>query len=56
MLLRLEFAKAIGGFRDDYFIDSVDHEFCLRAAKRGQDNDYENPIDDTSNWDPSRRQ
>ncbi|NYI19805.1 rhamnosyltransferase [Xanthomonas arboricola] len=35
MLLRLEFAKAIGGFRDDYFIDSVDHEFCLRALFHG---------------------
>ncbi|MEC5194038.1 rhamnosyltransferase [Xanthomonas campestris] len=35
MLLRLEFAKAIGGFRDDYFIDSVDHEFCLRASLNG---------------------
>ncbi|PPT49486.1 glycosyltransferase [Xanthomonas arboricola] len=35
MLLRLEFAKSIGGFRDDYFIDSVDHEFCLRASLHG---------------------
>lgn len=35
MLLRLEFARAIGGFRDDYFIDSVDHEFCLRASRHG---------------------
>ncbi|WOB25427.1 MULTISPECIES: glycosyltransferase family 2 protein [Xanthomonas] len=35
MLLRLEFAKVIGGFRDDYFIDSVDHEFCLRASLHG---------------------
>ncbi len=25
------FAREIGGFREDYFIDSVDHEFCLRA-------------------------
>ena len=25
----------IGLFRDDYFIDSVDHEFCLRARKHG---------------------
>jgi rhamnosyltransferase len=29
------FATAIGGFREDYFIDSVDHEFCLRAARNG---------------------
>lgn len=31
----VDFAVAIGGFRDDYFIDSVDHEFCLRAGCRG---------------------
>lgn len=35
MLLPLHFAIQIGGFREDYFIDSVDHEFCLRAAARG---------------------
>jgi len=35
MLLRLEFALAIGGFQDSYFIDSVDHEFCLRASQHG---------------------
>jgi rhamnosyltransferase len=29
------FALDIGGFRDDYFIDSVDHEFCLRAKRHG---------------------
>jgi rhamnosyltransferase len=28
-------AKAIGGFREDYFIDQVDHEFCLRMRARG---------------------
>lgn len=28
-------AIAIGGFRDDYFIDQVDHEFCLRARANG---------------------
>lgn len=27
--------SAIGLFRDDYFIDSVDHEFCLRARRYG---------------------
>ena len=32
MLLPIRFALRIGGFREDYFIDSVDHEFCLRAA------------------------
>lgn len=25
----------IGGFREDYFIDQVDHEFCLRARAHG---------------------
>lgn len=28
-------ATAIGGFRDDYFIDQVDHEICLRMRARG---------------------
>lgn len=28
-------AVAIGGFKDDYFIDQVDHEFCLRARAHG---------------------
>lgn len=27
--------KTIGFFREDYFIDSVDHEFCLRARAHG---------------------
>lgn len=27
--------KTIGMFREDYFIDSVDHEFCLRARRHG---------------------
>jgi rhamnosyltransferase len=27
--------QAIGGFRDDFFIDCIDHEFCLRARVRG---------------------
>ena len=25
----------LGKFREDYFIDSIDHEFCLRARKAG---------------------
>lgn len=29
-------AAAIGGFREDYFIDQVDHEFCLRMRAHGQ--------------------
>jgi rhamnosyltransferase len=35
MLLPVAFARAIGGFREDFFIDSVDHEFCLRASDHG---------------------
>jgi len=34
-LVPLEASIAIGGFRNDYFIDSVDHEFCLRARANG---------------------
>jgi rhamnosyltransferase len=29
-------AASIGGFREDYFIDQVDHEFCLRMRARGR--------------------
>ncbi|WP_341909240.1 glycosyltransferase family 2 protein [Polaromonas sp. YR568] len=28
-------ARDIGGFRDDYFIDQLDHEFCLRMRAHG---------------------
>lgn len=34
-LVPLELFDAIGFFREDYFIDSVDHEFCLRARAHG---------------------
>lgn len=34
-LVDAAFARAIGGFREDYFIDQLDHEFCLRARSRG---------------------
>ena len=34
-LIPLRLATNIGGFREDYFIDSVDHEFCLRARANG---------------------
>lgn len=34
-LIPLALAESIGGFRSDYFIDSVDHEFCLRARANG---------------------
>lgn len=28
-------AQKVGGFREDYFIDQVDHEFCLRMRAHG---------------------
>lgn len=28
-------AREVGGFREDYFIDQVDHEFCLRMRAHG---------------------
>ncbi len=34
-LVDARFAKGIGGFRDDYFIDQLDHEFCLRSRAHG---------------------
>lgn len=34
-LVDAHLAKTIGGFREDYFIDQVDHEFCLRARAHG---------------------
>jgi rhamnosyltransferase len=34
-LVSLGVLKTIGGFRDDFFIDCVDHEYCLRARSRG---------------------
>ena len=34
-LVDAAFAREIGGFRDDFFIDQVDHEFCLRARANG---------------------
>lgn len=35
-LIDARFALQIGGFREDYFIDQVDHEFCLRARSFGR--------------------
>lgn len=35
MLFRFSLIGRIGPFRADYFIDSVDHEFCLRARRAG---------------------
>jgi rhamnosyltransferase len=34
-LLSLVAYKNVGAFRDDYFIDFVDHEYCLRLRKNG---------------------
>lgn len=34
-LLRLSAAREIGPFREDFFVDQVDHEYCLRARRAG---------------------
>lgn len=34
-LVDARLALEMGGFREDYFIDQVDHEFCLRARAYG---------------------
>jgi rhamnosyltransferase len=34
-LISIPAFQAIGGFRDDFFIDCVDHEYCLRARSHG---------------------
>ena len=34
-LVESAFAHSIGGFREDYFIDQVDNEFCLRVRAHG---------------------
>lgn len=34
-LVDVRFAQAIGGFRADFFIDQLDHEFCLRVRSHG---------------------
>jgi rhamnosyltransferase len=34
-LLSLEAFKKVGVFREDYFIDFVDHEYCLRLRRNG---------------------
>ena len=35
MLITYSRYREIGPFRDDYFIDFVDNEYCLRASKKG---------------------
>jgi len=34
-LVSLSVFQALGGLRDDFFIDCVDHEYCLRARAHG---------------------
>lgn len=34
-LVNLELYKIIGKFREDFFIDGVDYEYCLRTRKKG---------------------
>ncbi|MDE2021294.1 MAG: glycosyltransferase [Patescibacteria group bacterium] len=34
-LLSLEIFKTIGPFREDFFVDHVDHDYCLRARRKG---------------------
>lgn len=34
-LVNAGLARAVGGFREDFFIDQVDHEFCLRVRSHG---------------------
>lgn len=35
MILSNKVFYQVGGFNENYFIDSVDHEYCLRARKKG---------------------
>ena len=35
MLLSLQAFEAIGSFREEFFIDTIDHEFCHRARLKG---------------------
>ncbi len=34
-LMNLQICKMVGTFRDDFFIDHVDDEYCLRARQKG---------------------
>jgi rhamnosyltransferase len=34
-LVSVDAFQVIGGFRDEFFIDNVDHEYCLRARAHG---------------------
>jgi len=35
-LIDVAVADSVGGFREDYFIDQLDHEFCLRVRRHGR--------------------
>lgn len=37
-LMSIDVFNKIGPFRDEFFIDSVDHEYCLRARAKGYKN------------------
>jgi rhamnosyltransferase len=34
-LTSIDIFKKLGGFRDDFFIDCIDHDYCLRARANG---------------------
>lgn len=34
-MMPTRFYQDLGGYREDYFIDSIDHEFCLRCRSHG---------------------
>lgn len=34
-MVDVDVARTLGGFREDFFIDQVDHEFCLRVRTNG---------------------
>jgi rhamnosyltransferase len=34
-ILNVKIAHSLGGFREDFFIDHIDHYFCLLAQKNG---------------------
>jgi rhamnosyltransferase len=56
-LVRLDAIHDAGAFRDDYFIDFVDHEFCLRLRRRGWRIVYSRrPLLDHAIGDPVRHE
>jgi rhamnosyltransferase len=56
-LVRLDAIADAGAFPDDYFIDFVDHEFCLRIRRRGWRVVYSRrPLLDHAIGDPVRHE